>query len=89
MNSISEREWLKSYFNKREGRRQNEKGKKAKVKTESEADYAQDWLESHKSTGNKIIGQTCCASVKKDQGEVQLLPNSIFLPQLGKCILGE
>ena len=55
MNSISEREWLKSYFNKREGRRQNEKGKKAKVKTESEADYAQDWLESHKSTGNKII----------------------------------
>lgn len=45
MNSISEREWLKNYFNKREGRRQNEKGKKAKVKTESEADYAQDRLD--------------------------------------------
>ena len=45
MNSISEREWLKNYFNKREGRRQNEKGKKVKVKTESEADYAQDRLD--------------------------------------------
>ena len=55
MSSISEKEWLKSYFNKREGRRQNEKGKKAKVQTESEADYAQDRLDSCKSTGNKII----------------------------------
>lgn len=41
--------------------------------------------DSHKSTGNKIIRtDLLCISKKKDQGEVQLLPNSIFPPQLGK-----
>lgn len=90
MSFISEKEpWLKSYFNQRGKTDINGKEKKAEVKTEPEGDKATGAVRTLpcKSTRNKVIWQTCCASVKKGQ-EGSQLPYSISLLQLRKYILG-
>lgn len=65
MSSISEREWLNSYFNKREEKTNEKKQRKPKSKQNLKQIAHRIKLDSHKSTGNKIIRQTCCVSVKR------------------------
>lgn len=67
----------------------NGKEKKAEVKTEPEGDKPTGSVRTLpcKSTRNKVIWQTCCASAKKGQ-EGSRLPYSISLLQLRKYILG-